>query len=390
MRPREDLIPRGLGSHRGAHCHVRLPRHRPDRLAERSPGSVSQRCPANAIRRRRSAARSAAEHGRRNVHPRRRDHSPDAVAGAAARALLERTAALRDAVLLWRQREVDGALALLAEVPGLEAKHLALNVAQMHDLYDDIDSNADAILALAPGDPHALFTKALYAHAFDDIAAFTGFSARLRESSPTAAAALDRTVNDVALAWSTYPPLTPSTLPVGWNPRNLAIVAFGAPVRSDGTPTPSLQDRLDALLVLASYFPDSQIIASGGAVSSVHTESDFIRDYLLAHGVQDSRVVVDRHARDTLGNALFVADAVRDYALGSLLVDTSTYHSTRCTLTLRGALDAKGVDATILTVGAGNAGFAPGKELKSRLRLERIASHRDAARARQRFSHCDF
>ena len=228
------------------------------------------------------------------------------------------------------------------------------------------------------------------AHAFDDVAAFTGFSARLRESSPTAAAALDRTVNDVALAWSAYPPLTPSTLPVGWMPRRLAIVAFGAPVRSDGTPTPSLQDRLDALLVLASYFPDSQIIASGGAVSSVHTESDFIRDYLLAHGVQDSRVVVDRHARDTLGNALFVADAVRDYALGSLLVDTSTYHSTRCTLTLRGALDAKGVDATILTVGAGNAGFAPGKELKSRLRLERIASHRDAARARQRFSHCDF
>eukprot|EP01045_Picozoa_sp_COSAG04_P045817 COSAG04_NODE_16269_length_504_cov_5.760494_1_plen_44_part_10 len=40
--------------------------------------------------------------------------------------------------------------------------------------------------------------------------------------------------------------------------------------------------------------------------TSPRSQVDFIRDYLLAHGVQDSRVVVDRHARDTLGNALFV------------------------------------------------------------------------------------
>ena len=66
------------------------------------------------------------------------------------------------------------------------------------------------------------------------------------------------------------------------------------------------------------------------------------------------------------------------------------YHAIRCTLTLRGALAARGVDATVVAIGAGNSGFAPGKELSDRLELERKASHRDAARARGLFTLCDF
>jgi hypothetical protein len=136
-------------------------------------------------------------------------------------------------------------------------------------------------------------------------------------------------------------------------------------------------------------------------VSSAYTESDFIRDYLLAatassigsaggSSLSPDQIVVDRSARDTLGNAIFVADALRERNIQNVIVDTSTYHAVRCTLTLRGALSARGLDATVVTIGAGNHGFKEGKALSARLELEQKASHRDAARARGLFTLCDF
>ena len=120
----------------------------------------------------------------------------------------ERTPELRDAVLLWRERASDPALRRLSKVTGLEARHLAINIAQMHDMYDTIDAQAEQILAASPSDPHALFVKALYAHAAEQAADYASFASRLREASPSSAAALDRAVSDVDLAWETsYPPV---------------------------------------------------------------------------------------------------------------------------------------------------------------------------------------
>ena len=179
----------------------------------------------------------------------------------------ERSARLRDIVLLWRERQSETALEMLAGVDGLEARHLAINIAQMHDMYDVIDTNANAILDVSPADPHALFVKALYAHAADQLDAYAGFAAQLRSASPAAAVALDRAVSDVLLAWdTTYPPPTVAQLPARWRPDRLAIVVFGCPVLADGTPSPSLQDRLDAALLLHARYPSALIIASGGAV----------------------------------------------------------------------------------------------------------------------------
>ena len=52
------------------------------------------------------------------------------------------------------------------------------------------------------GDPHALFVKALYAHAAGDGEGYRTYGDRLRASSAAAAAALDRATADVVLAWS--------------------------------------------------------------------------------------------------------------------------------------------------------------------------------------------
>lgn len=302
------------------------------------------------------------------------------------------TAALRPAVLLYRERAPDAALANLAKIPGLEARHLAVNVGQMYDRYEVIDANADKILHTLPWNPHALFVKALYAHAFKEADAFREHSRLLQRESPTSWGALDRAVGDVALAWDArrYPPYKPDTLPAEWSPEKAVLVVLGCPVRPNGTPEPCLEERLNATLKLAGRLPRSQIITSGGAVSSEHPEGPFMRDWLVHRGIATERIFVDGSARDTLGNCLYVASWLRENRVSNIVLITSTWHSPRAELNLRGLLERQGVVASVVAVGAGRADYATEDALEARLDLERKASHRDAVRARGLFSACDF
>jgi uncharacterized SAM-binding protein YcdF (DUF218 family) len=307
----------------------------------------------------------------------------------------ENDPSLRLAVLLWRERKQDAALSILKDISGekaLAAKHLAVNIGQMHDLLDVVNENIKEILLANPFNPHALFVKSLYEMAQGQDCAYQVTSRKLRSVSPQAYAALDRTVNDVVLAWDSrnFPPCTPETLPKGWRPADLAIVVFGCPVNPDKTPTPALYARLVATLALSKEFPGATIIASGGAVQSEYSESEFIRDWLVAHNVCPARIAVDTAARDTLGNAMFIAEWLRETKVGTVMLVTSTWHSPRSRLNLQGALEARGVNASILSVGAGNSGFQEGPELEQRLALERTASYRDCARARGLFDQFDF
>lgn len=299
---------------------------------------------------------------------------------------------LQDAVLLYRQRTPDAALASLDRVQQLQARHMAVNVGQMYDKFDVIDGNANEILRANPADPHALFVKALYAHAFNDSASYSSYFQKLSQASPNALVALDRAVNDVMLAWDprSYPPYTPENLPKGWTPQKLAIVVFGCPVRDDGTPEPCLEERLNATLKLTTAFPEAQVLTSGGAVSTKYPEGAFIRQWLVDRGVASSRIFVDTAARDTLGNCIYVASWLRENHAGNVIIVTSTWHSPRARLNLMGLLEQYSLVKSVVSVGAGRASYPTQKELDDRLALELKASHRDAARARGLFAACDF
>ena len=53
---------------------------------------------------------------------------------------------LRDIVILWRERASEEALAQLVGVDSLLARHLAINIGQMHDMYAVIDTFATRAL----------------------------------------------------------------------------------------------------------------------------------------------------------------------------------------------------------------------------------------------------
>ena len=58
--------------------------------------------------------------------------------------------------------------------------------------------------------------------------------------------------------------------------------------------------------------------------------------------------MVDPKARDTIGNALFVADWLKENDhVGNLLILTSTWHVVRASVALRGVLKREGMVSII-------------------------------------------
>lgn len=86
-------------------------------------------------------------------------------------------------------------------------------------------------------------------------------------------------------------------LPIGPQPR--WIVVPGASVRRDGTPSPILQDRLEAAIHAASAWPQSRLFLSGTAIPGGYSEPEAMRKWLLARSIAPDRMVLDRNGTDT-------------------------------------------------------------------------------------------
>jgi uncharacterized SAM-binding protein YcdF (DUF218 family) len=79
-----------------------------------------------------------------------------------------------------------------------------------------------------------------------------------------------------------------------------AIVVFGA-AEYDGRPSPVLRARLDHALALykQGMAPLMITLGGGGDEDSNHTEGSVGHDYLLAHGVPDSRIIAETQSNNT-------------------------------------------------------------------------------------------
>ena len=94
-----------------------------------------------------------------------------------------------------------------------------------------------------------------------------------------------------------------------------SLVVLGAGLRPDGAPTETLQYRLDAALAYLDENPGTTCIVSGGqGFGEVRAEADAMADYLVAHGLDESRVTKEARSTTTVENirnsaALLAPDA---------------------------------------------------------------------------------
>eukprot|EP00751_Fragilariopsis_kerguelensis_P044705 CAMPEP_0170999576 /NCGR_PEP_ID=MMETSP0736-20130129/14202_1 /TAXON_ID=186038 /ORGANISM="Fragilariopsis kerguelensis, Strain L26-C5" /LENGTH=583 /DNA_ID=CAMNT_0011426813 /DNA_START=175 /DNA_END=1926 /DNA_ORIENTATION=- len=338
---------------------------------------------------------------------------------------------LYDAGLLWNQRPERGIPAIAAasvDTDDIVAKHMQIDIALGFDHWDIIDRNVNEILEEDPEDPHALFVQAVYGSEgvlpSVDPSEFPALLEYMYQTVPATAQRADQFYADHKMLWyyeflhpfttgteyvdvcgqgmdgEVTGPLFPNfecvLIPDTFDPKSLVILVYGA---AEGYP---LEARIETTRQLGTLYPDAPIIATGAAVSTDKSEGDLI--YEAIPEFQD-RIIVDRSARDTIGNSIFVADWLAENEIENLFLISSTYHLARATIALRGVLQTKDLHPHIYLVGAGNNVQTPYMEWSTEnqawletdysgngrfIDIEIPVSYREYSRGAGMFTLCDF
>jgi uncharacterized SAM-binding protein YcdF (DUF218 family) len=143
-----------------------------------------------------------------------------------------------------------------------------------------------------------------------------------------------------------------------------AIVIFGAAVRPDGGPSPSLARRIGYGVQAARTWPAAPILCSGGVGRVGPSEASVMAGRLLAAGVDADRLRLDEASRDTLQSVLAAARFLRREALAHCVVVSDRYHIPR----IRLLLGALGVATTPGPLAPGRGGAPLAHWTRMRLR----------------------
>lgn len=111
----------------------------------------------------------------------------------------------------------------------------------------------------------------------------------------------------------------------------LCIVALGFQLAPDGTMRDELIERLTVVLNSARKYPRAYIVCTGGGTASENetaTEAGEMAKWLIANGIDKSRVIVEDNSLTTAQNAIFSYDILTTQYPGVkyLAIVSSDYH----------------------------------------------------------------
>lgn len=115
---------------------------------------------------------------------------------------------------------------------------------------------------------------------------------------------------------------------------NSAIVVFGAAVRADGRPSPTLARRIAYAARAARVNPNAPLLCSGAAARGAPSEASVMARALTAEGIAPHRLILDEASRDTLQSVVAAARFVRAESLAGCIVCSDRYHIPRIRLLL--------------------------------------------------------
>jgi len=158
------------------------------------------------------------------------------------------------------------------------------------------------------------------------------------------------------------------------NTENLnydVIAVLGVSPTATGGLSASAVLRLKEAVKAAYYCPNAIIVISGGPIDYEFAEAEVMRDYLLKWStelaiglelvpedstwkIDESRILVDLEARDTVGNTIGVFKAIEGKNCKNMLVVASTGQVMRANCLFKAYVDANNLDVTISTAGSGN------------------------------------
>lgn len=117
------------------------------------------------------------------------------------------------------------------------------------------------------------------------------------------------------------------------------IVVLGGGMLPDGTPAPATLARGAAAAALAREHPEAAIICSGShgvGTKPRRSEAASMAELIVANGITRDRIFLEDQSRDTIGNAVYVADRyLKAVAPRPLYIVTSPFHLERSVETFR-------------------------------------------------------
>lgn len=107
------------------------------------------------------------------------------------------------------------------------------------------------------------------------------------------------------------------------------LIVLGAAVHGDSASL-SLVHRLQGVLDYMEQYPDCVAIVSGGQGKGENmTEAQCMKDWLMAHGIDESRILMEDRATSTAENLAFSFDIIRSLGVepdGNTAILSSPYH----------------------------------------------------------------
>ena len=118
------------------------------------------------------------------------------------------------------------------------------------------------------------------------------------------------------------------------NDNSMSVVIFGFALNDDGTMKEELVGRLETGLAIAKDYPQSYAVVTGGGTAKNNpnvTEGGLMGDWLLEHGLDASRLIVENRAQDTVGNAKNTYEVLKTKykTVNKVVLVTSDYHVPR-------------------------------------------------------------
>ena len=113
--------------------------------------------------------------------------------------------------------------------------------------------------------------------------------------------------------------------------RPVTVIVLGCQVRSDGTPSRMLRDRIQAAYDYLSVHEEAVCVASGGQNDrEPTTEARCIRDTLVAMGIDPGRIYPEDASTSTEENLAFSAEVIRREGLPTeVAIASDNFHQLR-------------------------------------------------------------
>ena len=161
----------------------------------------------------------------------------------------------------------------------------------------------------------------------EDICVFFGsYGAEADETVEKLLGELDSRDHSLAVRWAkimelwrtdgTAPELNYDVLPDGLcDTDELCIAVLGFQLEPDGTMREELIQRLGVVLRSAEKYPNAYIVCTGGGTASENpsaTEAGRMAEWLIANGVDSSRVIVEDKSLTTAQNAMYTFNILKE------------------------------------------------------------------------------